>query len=76
LDASLLVLGVIGQILMTYGYRSQWVAWIILDVINVIIWAVQLRHGGAAALSMLVLQISTLINGLYGAHLWFRPQTA
>ena len=75
LDASLLVLGVIGQILMTYGYRSQWVAWLILDVINVIIWAVQLSHGGAAALSMLVLQISTLINGLYGAYLWFRPQT-
>ncbi|MFR5004325.1 MAG: nicotinamide mononucleotide transporter [Bifidobacterium dentium] len=37
LDGTLLPLGIVGQILMTYGYRSQWVAWIILDVIKVVI---------------------------------------
>lgn len=38
LDGTLLPLGIVGQILMTYGYRSQWVAWITLDVIKVVIW--------------------------------------
>jgi nicotinamide mononucleotide transporter len=76
LDGTLLPLGIIGQILMTYGFRSQWIAWIALDVVNVIIWVNQLQAGGAAALSMLVLQIVMTVNALYGCWLWFRPQVA
>lgn len=71
LDATVLPLGIIGQILMTYGYRSQWVAWIGLDLINVYIWYVQLQHGGSAAMSMFVLQIIMTINAAYGAYVWY-----
>lgn len=73
LDATLLPLGIVGQILMTYGYRSQWVAWIALDIVNVIIWFNQLNAGGIAAASMFVLQIVMLLNAFYGAYLWFKP---
>lgn len=73
LDGTLLPLGIVGQVLMTYGYRSQWVAWIALDIVNVIIWANQLQAGGPAALSMFVLQVVMTINALYGCWLWFRP---
>ena len=48
---------------MTYGYRSQWVAWIILDVIKVVIWFNQLSAGGPGAMSMFVLQVVMLANG-------------
>lgn len=72
LDGTLLPLGIAGQVLMTLGYRSQWVAWIAIDVINVIIWAGQLATGGPAALSMLVLQIVMLINAFYGTYCWFK----
>ncbi|MCP0886799.1 nicotinamide riboside transporter PnuC [Ligilactobacillus sp. WILCCON 0076] len=72
-DATLLPLGIIGMILMTYGYRSQWIAWLILDVINIYIWSVQLTNGGPAALSMFVLQIIMFINSVYGAYMWFSP---
>jgi nicotinamide mononucleotide transporter len=57
---------------MTFGYRSQWIAWIALDVINVVIWWNQLASGGPAALSMLVLQVAMLLNALYGAWCWFK----
>lgn len=70
LDATLLPLGIVGQILMTYGYRSQWVAWIALNAINVVVWYNQLHAGGTAASSMLVLQIVMLVNSLYGAYVW------
>ncbi|ETY75174.1 nicotinamide riboside transporter PnuC [Lactiplantibacillus fabifermentans] len=76
LDATLLPLGIVGQVLMTYGYRSQWVAWITLDLINVIIWFNQLKTVSPAATSMFVLQIIMLINALYGAYLWFYGQQA
>lgn len=70
LDATLLPLGIVGQILMTYDYQSQWVAWISLDVVNVIIWFNQLGNGGVSAMSMFVLQVIMLINAFYGAYQW------
>lgn len=75
LDGTLLPLGVVGQILMTYGYRSQWVAWIILDVIKVVIWFNQLSAGGPGAMSMFVLQVVMLANGFYGAWVWFHKSS-
>lgn len=61
---------------MVNGYRSQWVAWITLDVINVIIWFNQLRGFSPAAASMLALQLVMLANAIYGAYLWFFGQSA
>lgn len=74
LDGTLLPLGIVGQILMTYGYRSQWIAWITLDVVNVIIWFNQITTGGTAAVSMFALQIVMLINAIYGAYVWFHEE--
>ncbi|WP_439424982.1 nicotinamide riboside transporter PnuC [Oenococcus alcoholitolerans] len=71
LDATLLPLGIVGQVLMTYGYRSQWIAWIALDVINVIVWFNQLKVSSPASLSMLVLQVLMTVNAVYGAYMWF-----
>jgi nicotinamide mononucleotide transporter len=72
LDGTLLPLGIAGQTLMTFGYRSQWFAWIALDIVNVVIWFNQLQSGGVAAVSMLVLQIVMLLNAFYGAYCWFK----
>ncbi|XHB96155.1 nicotinamide riboside transporter PnuC [Lactococcus garvieae] len=75
LDATLLPLGIISMILMTYGYRTQWIGWILIDSINVIIWYnnwASSTYGGASAIGMLVLQITMLINCIYGASIWFR----
>lgn len=74
LDATLLPLGIVGQILMTYGYKSQWIAWIIDDAVNVAIWSVQLAHGGAGAITMFALQVIMLLNAFYGMHMWFKPR--
>lgn len=76
LDGALLPLGVAGQTLMTFGYRSQWAAWIAVDVINVVIWANQLAAGGPAAASMLTLQVAMLLNALYGTWCWFHSSSA
>lgn len=71
LDSALLPLGVVGQILMTYGYRSQWGAWITINVINVVIWYNQIAVD-PSAISMLVLQIVMLVNSIYGAYQWMK----
>ena len=73
-DSAVLPLGIVGQILMTYGYRSQWVVWIGLDLLNIYIWYVQLTSGGASALSMFILQIIMTINAIYGAYVWYTKE--
>ncbi|MDF7637214.1 nicotinamide riboside transporter PnuC [Leuconostocaceae bacterium ESL0958] len=75
LDSAVLPLNIIGQLLMTYGYRSQWFAWLAVDVIQVIVWSQNLLVlSGSYALSMLILQIVMLINALYGTWYWYRKQ--
>lgn len=75
LDATLLPLAIVSQLLMTYGYRSQWVGWICIDVINVIIWFNAWQSTGNSVFGMLILQIAMLINAIYGAYLWFSKDT-
>ena len=73
LDAALLPLAIIGQFLMTFGYRSQWIAWNIINIINIVIWYNQfLLNGDSMALSMLILQIVMFINSLYGWLIWIK----
>jgi nicotinamide mononucleotide transporter PnuC len=72
LDSLILPMSIVAQILMTYGYRSQWLFWIVINIINVVIWAIQLHGGGNSALSMLVLNIMMLINSLYGLYVWYK----
>lgn len=72
LDSALLPLGIVSQILMTKGYRSQWLGWIAINVINVIVWFGQVQSGGMENISMLVLQIVMLINSIYGLIIWYK----
>ncbi|CAM3024131.1 hypothetical protein GHI93_00365 [Lactococcus hircilactis] len=71
LDATLLPLAIIGQMLMTFGYRSQWIVWFLIDIINVVIWYNNYLTQGHTAFGMFILQILMLINACYGAYLWF-----
>lgn len=72
LDSALLPLGIVSQILMTKGYRSQWLGWIAINVINVIVWFGQVQSSGMENISMLVLQIVMLINSIYGLIIWYK----
>ncbi|WP_374285785.1 nicotinamide riboside transporter PnuC [Lactococcus sp.] len=72
LDATLLPLAIIGQLLMTFGYRSQWLAWFLINAINIVIWYNNWQLQGDAAFGMFMLQILMFINAIYGSYLWFK----
>ncbi|MDR0200435.1 MAG: nicotinamide riboside transporter PnuC [Streptococcaceae bacterium] len=72
IDGLLLPLGIVGMLLMTYGYRSQWAIWTIIDAINVYLWILKVHVDGGYAVSMLTLQIVMLLNCFYGTYLWFK----
>ncbi|ANZ57401.1 hypothetical protein BGL34_05655 [Fructilactobacillus lindneri] len=71
LDATILPLSIVGMILMIGGYRFQWVIWIAWDIVSLIIWFRQFQSLSPASASMLALEVMKLVNGFYGAYMWF-----
>ena len=60
IDAATNVLAVIAQILMIKGYREQWVWWLAINILCLIMWA---RVGNY---SMVAMYIAWIINCIYG----------
>ncbi|WP_158007199.1 nicotinamide riboside transporter PnuC [Floricoccus tropicus] len=71
LSSAILPASIIAQFLMTYGYSSQWIFWLTVNIINIIIWSIRLAESGSSALSMLVLNSMMFINSLYGIYVWY-----
>lgn len=64
LDAMTVALAVIAQLLMVWRYREQWICWIVINVISLIMFAV--LHN----LSMVAMYVAWLINAFYGWYNW------
>lgn len=64
LDAMTVALSVIAQLLMVWRYREQWVCWIIIDVVSLIMFVVLNQW------SMVAMYIAWTINAIYGWYNW------
>lgn len=64
LDAATNVMSIFAQLLMIWRFREQWIWWIVIDVICVVMWA---RIGNW---SMVAMYISWIINAAYGWYNW------
>ncbi len=64
LDAATNVMSIFAQLLMIWRFREQWIWWIVIDIICVVMWA---RIGNW---SMVAMYISWIINAAYGWFNW------
>jgi nicotinamide mononucleotide transporter len=71
IDSTSTVLSVIAMILMAWRFMEQWVLWIIVDVVSVIMWIVVLAKGGTD-ISVLLMWTAYLINAIYGFVNWIK----
>lgn len=62
LDGVTTILVVAAQILMLLRYREQWLFWIVINVLSIILWA--------NSPSMYVMYSAYLLNSLYGFYNW------
>lgn len=60
IDAATNVLAVIAQILMIKGYREQWVWWLVINILCLIMWF------NVSNYSMVFMYIAWIINCVYG----------
>lgn len=70
-DATSTVLSIIAMVLMAKRYVEQWILWIIVDVVSVIMWFVVLAKGGND-ISILIMWTAYLVNAIYGQINWMK----
>ncbi|AWX16186.1 nicotinamide riboside transporter pnuC [Mergibacter septicus] len=62
LDGVTTVLVVAAQILMLLRYREQWILWIIINILSIILWA--------DTAAIYIMYTAYLLNALYGYYNW------
>lgn len=70
LDAATNVIAIVAQFLMIWRYREQWICWVVIDIICVIMW---FNAGNSA---MVAMYIAWTINALYGWYNWSKLSKA
>jgi len=71
IDSMSTVLSVVAMLLMVFRFAEQWVLWIIVDVVTVILWFVVMANGGND-ISILLMWVAYLVNAVYGLINWIK----
>ena len=69
-DAASTTLSVIATILMLARYSEQWLVWIFVNVLSVVLWVMAFVNGDSAAITLIVMWSAYLINSTYGYINW------
>lgn len=70
LDSATNVLSIAAQLLMLKRYAEQWIMWIVINLLSIIMWAVTLIAQGGNDWSMVVMWTAFLFNSIYGYINW------
>ena len=74
LDAFVLVLNFIGQILLSYAYMDQWYIWNLVNIFSILLWTNRLMTTGSDSytLVMVIKYGFYLLNSINGLRIWLR----
>lgn len=70
LDSIAVVLTIFAQFLMILRYAEQWIIWIIINIITIIIWAIVVFQDGTGNIAILAMWIIFLCNSIWGYINW------
>lgn len=70
IDAATNVLSVVATFLMMWRYMEQWLLYILLNIITIIMWFLRYQAGGAAGDLMILMWALFLANALFGYWRW------
>ena len=72
LDGLAVVLSVFANFLMIFRFTEQWLLWITVNILTVILWIVVLIKSGGNDWTVLAMWIAFLINAIYGYINWLK----
>jgi nicotinamide mononucleotide transporter len=64
-------MSIIAMILMVFVFVEQWILWILVDVVSIIMWVVVMLKGGND-IAILIMWTAFLINAIYGLYNWIK----
>lgn len=72
LDASVVVLNIIGQILMSLAFADQWYVWNLVNVFSILLWLNRLFSPEASSYTvvMVIKYVFYLLNSINGLRIW------
>jgi nicotinamide mononucleotide transporter len=72
IDSATNILSVTAQILMLKRFAEQWLMWIAVNVLSIIMWAMALSSTGGNDYTILVMWSAFLVNSVYGYYNWVK----
>lgn len=69
IDSITTVLSVTAMYLSVKRYMEQWIMWIVIDVVSVIMWGIAMKNG-STDIATLLMWTTYLINAIYGYVKW------
>lgn len=74
LDAALVVLNILGQVLLSLAFTEQWYLWILVNIVSILLWTNRLLSPEASGYTavMLVKYIFYFLNSLNGLRIWLK----
>jgi len=71
-DSATTVLSVMAMYLMVKRFMEQWILWVIVNIISVVMWIIAFSSGESHSALMILMWIFYLINSLNGWVTWIR----
>ena len=71
LDSASTVMSVIAMVLMVFAFVEQWILWIVVDIVSIVMWITVMINGGNDV-AVLVMWIAFLVNAIYGLYNWIK----
>jgi len=70
IDATTNVLSIVATFLMISRYKEQWLLYITLNILTIIMWTIRLQNGSPEGMIMIVMWSAYFVNSLYGYYTW------
>ena len=70
LDSATTILSIVAQFMMLARYAEQWLMWIIINILSIIMWAQSIISQDGNDYPTLVMWIAFLCNSIYGYINW------
>jgi nicotinamide mononucleotide transporter len=72
IDAATTVLSIVATFLMIFRFREQWLCYITLNVLTVVMWSLRWLDGSPDGPLMVLMWSAYLLNAVYGMYNWSR----
>lgn len=70
LDSSSTILNVCSIVLMNLRYKEFWIIYLFNNIVDLIIWSINVCYGTSNAMMMLIVSIGYLLMNIYGLYKW------